>query len=152
MDDIDTTIIEDSIMKTLVVITNLISGLLLVRFSISKLFAWPISVTAFVEMAKPLGIDPTFFRLSTGVLITAICLGYLTNFILLVTKKEKLSLKGYPFIMLSNLLGIGVMIGALISEFALRVEPKWPLVIIASVIILFSIFNISQSRKVLARS
>lgn len=136
-------------MNKILLITNFLNGLLLVRFSLSKLFAWPISVKAFVEMAKPLGIDPTFFRLFTGVIITTICLGYFTNFYLIVSKKVQLTIKGIPFIQLSNLIGIGVMVGALISEFALREVPKWPLVIIAIVIILFSILNITQYSKLL---
>lgn len=134
-------------MSKLLLVTHFINGLLLVRFSISKLFAWPISVKAFIEMAKPLGIDPTFFRLFTGVLITSICLGYFTSFYLVLSKKYNASIKNIPTILLFNLLGIGVMIGALISEFTLRVEPKWPLVIIALCIILFSIFNIISFKK-----
>ncbi|WP_372655911.1 hypothetical protein [Halobacteriovorax sp.] len=136
-------------MNKVLLITNFINGLLLVRFSLSKLFAWPISVKAFIEMAKPLGIDPTFFRLFTGVIITSICLGYFANFYLIISKKAQVAIKGIPFIQLSNIVGIGVMIGALISEFALREVPKWPLVIIASVIILFSILNLAQFNKLL---
>ncbi len=138
-------------MNKLLLVTNFINGLLLVRFSLSKLFAWPISVKAFVEMAKPLGIDPTFFRLFTGVIITSICLGYFTNFYLMISKKVQASIKGVPFIILSNIVGIGVMVGALISEFALREVPKWPLVIIAAVIILFSILNLTQFKKLIAK-
>ena len=50
-------------MNTFLKATQFVNGCLLVRFSLSKLMAWPISVKAFIEMAKPIGIDPTFFRI-----------------------------------------------------------------------------------------
>ncbi len=127
-----------NIQKVIFTITTFLNGAVLVRFSLSKLFAWPISVKAFVEMAKPLGIDPTFFRLSTGVLITTICLGYFLSFYLLITKKYKENIKT---IFGANLLGTGVMIGALISEYGLRVTPKMPLVFIATFIVITSVFQ-----------
>ncbi len=127
--------------KIIFSITSFLSGAVLIRFSLSKLFAWPISVKAFIEMAAPLGIDPTFFRLSTGVLITTICLGYFLNFFLLVTKKSDQYAK---VILGSNLLGVGVMIGALGAEFFLRVTPKMPLVFIASFIIITSLVQITH--------
>ena len=87
-------------------------------------------------MAAPLGIDPTFFRLATGVLITTICLGYFLNFILFITKKSDQYEK---VIFAANLLGVGVMTGALGAEFFLRVAPKIPLVFIALFIIITSL-------------
>ena len=53
--------------KIYIAISSLLSGLILSRFAISKLTGWEISVKAFIEMAKPLGIDPTFFRIFTGI-------------------------------------------------------------------------------------
>lgn len=126
-------------MKYFLRITQLFSGLLLIRFSISKLFAWPISVNAFIEMAKPIGIDPTFFRLFTGVIISTVCLSYLIGFYFLL--KKKLATTQLKFVLFSNILGTGVMLGALLSEFFLRVEPKWILVYIASFIVISSIVN-----------
>tara|TARA_R110002096_G_scaffold433887_2_gene653696 strand:+ start:1431 stop:1856 length:426 start_codon:yes stop_codon:yes gene_type:complete len=126
--------------------TQFFSAAVLVRFAISKLFAWPISVAAFVEMAKPLGIDPTFFRVFTGLTLTVVIMGYLTSLFLtsqkgFPKKKESLYLvKG------ANLLGLGVMTGALFSEFLLRVNPKWPLVYIASAIVIFSALNLYKLR------
>jgi len=125
--------------KVIFSLTSFLSGAVLIRFSLSKLFAWPISVKAFIEMAGPLGIDPTFFRLSTGVLITTICLGYFINFFLLITKKSERNVKT---ILGANLLGTGVMIGALGAEFFLRVTPKLPLVFIAIFIIITSLVQI----------
>jgi hypothetical protein len=129
-------------------ITNLLSGLLLIRFSLSKLFAWPISVNAFIEMAKPIGIDPTFFRLFTGVIITTICLGYFYSFFILIRNKVKANTKEVIYATFFNLLGAGVMVGALISEFALRVEPKWPLVFIATFIVVSSVINFFTLKKI----
>lgn len=134
-------------MHKLLLITHFINGFLLVRFSISKLLAWPISVNAFIEMSKPIGIDPTFFRLSTGVLISTVCIFYFLSFFLLLTNKMSNTNQKTKTILLANLLGIGAMSGALISEFFLRISPKWPLVIIASMIILFSILNIILLKK-----
>lgn len=123
-------------------ITLLLNGLVLIRFSISKILAWPISVKAFIEMAKPLNIDPTFFRLSTGVLISILCLSYFLSFFLVTLKKFQESSSAYIITVFSCLLGIGTMAGALIAEFFLRIEPKWPLVYIALFIIITSIINI----------
>jgi hypothetical protein len=61
-------------------VTNLLSGLLLIRFSLSKLFAWPISVKAFVKMAKPIGIDPTFFNLLGAAVINFFTLKKMDSF------------------------------------------------------------------------
>jgi hypothetical protein len=129
-------------------ITSFLSGLLLIKFSLSKLFAWPISVKAFIEMAKPIGVDPTFFRLFTGIIITIICLGYFYSFYLLFRNKVQPNTKEVIYSMLFNLLGAGVMIGALIAEFLLRVEPKWPLVIIALFIVISSVLNLLSLKNI----
>jgi hypothetical protein len=42
----------------------------------------------------------------------------------------------------TNLFGLFTMIGALIAEFSLRVQPKWLLVYIALGIVIFSSVNI----------
>ena len=130
-------------MSKLLMATHFINGFLLIRFALSKLFAWPISVAAFVEMAKPIGIDPTFFRLFTGVLITVICLGYFTDFFLIIAGKVNKTFMKY-----TNLLGMGVMVGALGAEFFLRVEPKWPLVFIAGLIITLSAINLLRMNQI----
>lgn len=129
-------------MNKFLLITQLINGLVLIRFSISKLLSWPISVKAFVEMARPLGIDPTFFRFSTGVLISTVCLSFLMSFFLTISNKLYKNSKLLSFAVFSNLIGVGSMTGALIAEFFLRVEPKWPLVFIAIFIIVTSIVNL----------
>jgi hypothetical protein len=139
-------------MNNFMKITNLLSGLLLIRFSLSKLFAWPISVKAFIEMAKPIGIDPTFFRIFTGVIITSICLGYFYSFYLFVRKKIQANTKEIIYSMFFNFLGAGVMIGALTAEFLLRVEPKWPLVYIALFIVITSIINFLNLKKIQTRT
>ncbi|APW65376.1 hypothetical protein LPB137_05705 [Poseidonibacter parvus] len=128
-------------------ITTLLSGLLLIRFVLSKFFAWPVSVQAFIEMAKPIGIDPTFFRLFTGVIIMIACLGFLISFYLLIRNKVRTQSKELIYIVFFYLYGIGAMIGALLAEFILRDEPKLPLVIIALFIVITSIINLLYLRK-----
>ncbi len=129
-------------------VTNFLSGLLLIRFSLSKLFSWPISVKAFIEMAKPIGVDPTIFRYFTGVVITVVCLGYFYSFYLLMTRRAQANSKEVIYCAFFNLLGIGVMTGALASEFLLRLEPKWPLVFIALFITISSILNLYTLKKI----
>ncbi len=134
-------------MNIFVKITTLLSGLLLIRFVLSKFFAWPVSVQAFIEMAKPLGIDPTFFRLFTGVIILIACLGFLISFYLLLRRKVKNQSKELIYTVFFYLYGIGAMSGALLAEFILRDEPKILLVIIALFIVITSIINLIYLRK-----
>ena len=134
-------------MNIFVKITTLLSGLLLVRFVISKFFAWPISVQAFIEMAKPMGIDPTFFRLFTGVIILIACVGFFISFYLLVRNLVKAQSKELIYTAFFYIYGIGAMTGALLAEFLLRDEPKIPLVIIALFIIITSIINLLYLKK-----
>ncbi|KIG19660.1 hypothetical protein DB30_00169 [Enhygromyxa salina] len=126
--------------------THFFNAAVLVRFAISKLFAWPISVAAFVEMAKPLGIDPTFFRIFTGITLTVVIIGYATSLFLVAKKGFPSNKESLYVVGASNLLGGTVMIGALFSEFLLRLSPKWPLVYIALAIVVFSALNLNQLR------
>lgn len=137
-------------MRKILFITNLLMGVVLSRFAISKLVGWDISVKAFIEMAKPLGIDPTFFRISTGILISAVVIAYLTTAILSLLKKDKLILQKISFntwAIYANLFGLLTMTGALISEFSLRIQPKMLLVYIASSIIILSLINILTIKR-----
>ena len=130
---------------TIVFTSSLLMGLVLSRFAISKLTGWEISVKAFIEMAQPLGIDPTFFRVSTGILISVVFIGYLiTAFFTLFRNKIKLPFKldYYNIAFFTNTLGLLTMVGALFAEFLLRVEPKWLLVYIAIGVIILSASNI----------
>ena len=132
-------------MKVVLFTTNLLMGAVLSRFAISKLAGWDISVKAFIEMAQPLGIDPTFFRIFTGIVILTVVVAYLCTaiFTLFKTKIESVTKIPYrQFAQYSNLLGLLTMAGALLSEFYLRVNPKWMLVYIAAGIILFSLLNL----------
>lgn len=128
-------------MKPLLIALNSISGLILIRFTISKFAAWPVSVAAFVDMAKPIGIDPTLFRIGTGFIIGYASLSFFTNALILLLKKEgneKIRLL-YTF---NSLYASGAMTGALFSEFFLRSAPKWPLVYIATGIVVIAIVNV----------
>ncbi|WP_226927522.1 hypothetical protein [Frigoriflavimonas asaccharolytica] len=130
-------------MKKFLFTSNLLMGLVLSRFAISKLASWEISVKAFIEMAKPLGIDPTFFRVSTGFLISAVVIAYiLTAIYSLKTNNTLFQMPFRKWATLTNLFGLLTMAGALVAEHVLRVEPKMLLVYIAIAIILFSAINI----------
>lgn len=132
-------------MNKVLFITNSLMGIVLTRFAISKLVGWDISVKAFIEMAKPLGIDPTFFRVSTGLLISAVVIGYLVTAIFSLIKNNALTKYKIPFskwATLTNLFGLLTMVGALIAEFSLRVQPKMMLVYIALGIVIISTVNI----------
>ncbi len=127
--------------------THFFNAAILVRFAISKLFAWPISVAAFIEMAKPLGIDPTFFRIFTGLTLTVVITGYAVSLFLIARKEFPRTKEALVVVGASNVLGGSVMIGALLSEFLLRVSPKWPLVCIATAIVIFSALNLLKLRN-----
>lgn len=137
-------------MNKVVFITSSLMGIVLSRFAISKLTGWEVSVKAFIEMAKPLGIDPTFFRISTGILISAVVIGYLITAIYFLLRSKvvinsKISFTKWATY--ANLFGLLTMSGALIAEFSLRVEPKWLLVCIAFGIISLSAINIMILNK-----
>lgn len=97
-------------------------------------------VEQFIEMAKPIGVDPTFFRMSTGVLLLIIAVLYILSALGVIFKSKKPNPLVY-------LLGIGIMLGALLSEFLLRTEPKWMLVVIALFITTFSTINFLMLRN-----
>ncbi|MDW5290561.1 hypothetical protein [Formosa sp. PL04] len=125
--------------------SNLLMGIILSRFAISKLAGWEISVQAFIEMAKPLGINPTVFRVTTGVLILAVVIGYLSTAVFSLIKNQTEITSKFSFInwaTLANIFGLLTMTGALIAEFSLRVQPKWLLVYIAFGIIVLSTINL----------
>lgn len=128
-------------MKPLLILLNSISGLVLVRFTISKFAAWPVSVAAFVDMAKPIGVDPTFFRITTGFIIGYASISFFTNALILLVKKDgnENSRLLYTF---NSLYATGAMSGALCSEFFLRTNPKWPLVYIAAGIVVIAAVNL----------
>ncbi|MGQ1784532.1 MULTISPECIES: hypothetical protein [unclassified Saccharicrinis] len=134
----------NKIEKIVVGVSSLLMSIVLIRFSISKLAGWEVSVNAFIEMAKPLSINPTFFRLITGVQISILCLSYMATalYTLFMGKKYFFSpLSYYKLSVFANTFGFITMVGALLAEFFLRIQPKWPLVYIAIGIIFFSILN-----------
>ena len=131
--------------KVVVGTSSLLMGVILSRFAISKLAGWEISVQAFIEMANPLGINPTFFRVSTGVIILIVVLSYLLSAFYTFFQKKVLLPSKLDYLKLSiltNVVGIFTMTGALLSEFYLRIQPKWTLVYIAIGIIIFSSINL----------
>ncbi len=133
-------------MKKYLLLRHFFCGAILIRFAVSKLFSWPISVAAFVEMAQPLGVDPTLFRYFTGLNISVAVLAYFLSCYLIGTEKYTKSNRALLGVRLSNLLGIGIMSGALLAEFFLRTTPKYPLVGIALTILWFSMLNLYRLR------
>lgn len=128
-------------MRTLLIILNAISGLVLVRFTVSKFAAWPVSVEAFIDMARPLGIDPTFFPVATGFVIGYAAVSFFTNALILLLKKERIE-KIKLLYTFNCLYATGAMTGAVFSEFLLRSAPKWPLVYIAIGIVVVALTNL----------
>ena len=51
---------------------NILTAIPLIKFTISKLAAYPEPVEGFIEMAKPLEIDPAFFRISSRAMVGAL--------------------------------------------------------------------------------
>ncbi|MGJ8672208.1 hypothetical protein [Rubritalea sp.] len=134
-------------MKKILVPLNILAGLALVRFTVSKFAAWPISVAAFEDMAKPIGLDPTFFRISTGFVIGFASLSFFINAVLLLT--NKIQTPPYRNLFCTNILyATGAMSGALLAEFFLRSHAAWPLVYIAISILIITAMNaIASLRK-----
>lgn len=136
----------EHIAKAPLALLNLFAGLILIRFTVSKLAAWPISVAAFEDMAKPLGLDPTAFRISTGFIIGIASLSFFINCLIVLLKKGD-NRKRIRIFTINSLYSIGAMTGALLSEFFLRSDPKWMLVYIAIGIIFISLTNLAFSYK-----
>ncbi len=128
-------------MKYVSLLLNVLAGLILTRFTVSKFAAWPISVAAFEDMAKPLGIDPTMFRIGTGFIIGFAALSFFINAALILWKKSAHD-RGLLVFLTGNLYALGAMTGALFSEFFLRSVTKWPLVYIAVAIMVISVLNL----------
>lgn len=129
-------------MKVISTLFNLLAGLVLTRFTISKFATWPVSVAAFEDMAKPIGIDPTLFRIGTGFIIGFAALAFFTNVALILWGKIKTD-RGCALFIVNNLYAIGAMTGALFSEFFLRSATKWPLVYIAAAIVVIAALNLA---------
>ena len=132
-------------MKILHAILNLLAGLILTRFTVSKFAAWPESVAGFEEMAGTIGVDPTLFRLTSGVIIGLAALSFFINFAIILFVKEKQ--KGTILLFIINALwALGAMFGALVSEFFLRSQPAMMLVFIAIAVIILTIANLASYR------
>lgn len=135
-------------MKKTLFVLNLLAGLVLTRFTISKFAAWPVSVAGFVDMAKPLGIDPTIFRIATGFVIGIAATAHFTT--ALIALREKADTVA-PLLAFNVLWSVGAMTGALGAEFFLRTQVKWPLVFIALGVHAVSLSNVKAYRGDLLR-
>ncbi|WFB35266.1 hypothetical protein P3T73_13965 [Kiritimatiellota bacterium B12222] len=99
-------------------------------------------------MAKPLGIDPTFFRITTGFIIGFAMISFLCNcYIILKMKYAQTGMiRLFTF---TNVYALGAMTGALLAEFFLRTDVKWMLVYIALAVIFTASLNlITFGRKI----
>lgn len=122
--------------KIILITTSILMGLVLLRFSLSKILGEEESVNQFIEMAKPIGVNPTFFRVFIGGIMLIVSVLYLVNAIFVIKKRELPAYLDKVY-----LLGVLIMLGALMSEFLLRVSPKYSLVILSLIIIGFSSIN-----------
>ncbi|WP_411827852.1 hypothetical protein [Luteolibacter sp. AS25] len=132
-------------MKILHALLNLLAGIILTRFTVSKFAAWPESVAGFEDMAGTIGLDPTLFRITSGFIIGIAALTFFTNFVIILFTRVKHK-KVIGLFIVNALYAIGAMCGALISEFFLRSNPAQMLVVIAVGIIILALINLASYR------
>jgi len=131
--------------KFLLGFRSLVIGMILIFFSLSKLTGAPQTVEQFEQMAKPIGLNPTFFRSSTGLILLIVAYLYIASGgidIMKIKKPNSLKLNHYKLMLFTNIFGVIAMFGALGAEFFLRTSPKYPLVFLSSAIIFSSIANL----------
>lgn len=133
-------------MKILHALLNFLAGLVLVRFTVSKFAAWPESVAGFQDMASSIGIDPTFFRLTSGVIIGLAALSFFISCAIILFRKET-NTQTVALLGINSLWALGAMAGALVSEFFLRSQPAWMLVSIAIALIVLAVVNLLSASK-----
>lgn len=138
-------------MKKILILLNLIAGFILLRFTVSKFAAWPISVAGFIDMAQPLGVDPTALRITTGFIIGYAMLAFFTNCFIIFFKKE--NNRNYVLLLGFNIFyALGAMIGALLTEFYIRSSVKWLLVYLAIGVIVVAISNFIAYKSQLSKA
>ncbi|PPK92554.1 DoxX-like protein [Nonlabens xylanidelens] len=111
---------------------NILSILAMTFFAIPKLLGKPTSVAGFKQFEKVIPLDAEFFMIFTGIseLSMAILILYFA-----ITHKIKVGMFAYAFLLITMITALGL-------EFIARPEPKMVLVIIAIVLVIFSVYQL----------
>ena len=127
--------------KIVRVIFVLVSGLLMLRFAFPKLTANPVSQETFELLSQFVPLNTNLLMYFTGAVELLVGLLLITSLLIKnLQLKTKFQILGY-FLLLST------MIGGLLTEFLARPEPKMLLVIIAIVLIIISLLELSVLTK-----
>jgi len=127
--------------KIVRVIFVLVSGLLMLRFAFPKLTAKPVSQETFELLSQFVPLNTNLLMYFTGAVELLVGLLLITSLLIKNLQiKTKFQILGY-FLLLST------MMGGLLTEFLARPEPKMPLVIIAIVLIIISLLELSVLTK-----
>lgn len=118
--------------KIITLSINIISILAMAFFAIPKLLGQPTSVAGFKQFEKVIPLDAQFFMIFTGIseLSMAILILYFA-----ITQKIKVGIFAYAFLLITMITALGL-------EFFARPEPKMVLVIIAIVLVIFSVYQL----------
>ena len=123
--------------------TNWVLGILtigmLIYFSIPKLIGAPASVEGFNQFSPVLNLDPTAFRIFTGISEMGVALLLIASLVVL-RGRNLLFLAGYFMV-------FATMASGLLIEFFARPQPEMPLVVVAVVFILVSILQLGRASK-----
>jgi prolipoprotein diacylglyceryltransferase len=121
-------------------LSKIINGIAIVAmgyFAIPKLLAMPTSVAGFQQFESTIHLNASFFRIFTGLAEISMVLLILY---FSISQKTKVGIFAYVFLLTTMLTALGL-------EFFARPEPKIPLVIIAIVLVLSSIYQILYLRN-----
>lgn len=119
-------------MKIINKIINSISILTMGYFAIPKLLGMPMSVKGFQQFEQTLQINADFFRIFTG--LSEISMAILILYFA-ISQKTRVGIFAYAFLLITMLTALGL-------EFFARPEPKILLVIIAIVLVIFSVYQL----------
>lgn len=119
-------------MKIINKIINSISILTMGYFAIPKLLGMPMSVKGFQQFEQTLQINADFFRIFTG--LSEISMAILILYFA-ISQKTRVGIFAYAFLLITMLTALGL-------EFFARPEPKILLVIIAILLVIFSVYQL----------
>ncbi|WP_430410455.1 DoxX family protein [Kordia sp.] len=124
-------------MKTFNTVSNLIAAGLMLFFSIPKLIGVEKSVQGFEQFQSLVPIDPTIFRVFTGIVELTIAI-----LLIIYTIKGINNLGKLAYFLL-----LATMIGGLTMEFFARPKPEMMLVVIAVLLSALSIYKLKLLLK-----
>ncbi len=133
-------------MKLLYRLSQGLSIVAMLFFSIPKLTAQPPSVEGFTQFAEVLPVDPFVFMYFTGAMELSIVVLMVAGIIAEFKKNTKYLKYASPA---AFFLLLGAMCGALLIEFFVRPAPEIMLVSIALVLIAGSVIGIINNKKIL---